>query len=104
MNSPVVGLLFELRSRGIKIGAQNGLLWYEPKSSVDADLLERLREHKPTLMTLLRVDASRCHRCGSSKYVDVSIHGGRSVRRDCARCGRFVTFPKWYGTKTDRFE
>jgi hypothetical protein len=38
----------------------------------------------------------RC-RCGSEKWVDVSIHGGQSVRRDCARCDRYGGFVVWYG-------
>lgn len=38
-----------------------------------------------------------CRRCGSTQYVDVPIHNGQSVRRDCTRCGRFVCFPVWYG-------
>lgn len=33
----------------------------------------------------------RCSRCGCAQYIDVAIHGGRSTRRDCARCGRFLT-------------
>jgi len=36
-------------------------------------------------------------RCGSTEYVDHPIHGGQSLRRDCARCGRFIGFPLWYG-------
>jgi hypothetical protein len=36
-------------------------------------------------------------RCGSTRWRDVPIHGGRSIRRDCARCGRFLSFPLWYG-------
>ena len=36
-------------------------------------------------------------RCGSTRFRDVPIHGGRSVRRDCAACGRFLGFPVWYG-------
>jgi hypothetical protein len=35
-------------------------------------------------------------RCGSDTTLDVPIHGGRSVRRDCGRCGRFVEFPIWH--------
>jgi len=38
----------------------------------------------------------RC-RCGSTTWRDVPIHDGRSVRRDCGRCGRFIDFPIWYG-------
>ena len=39
-----------------------------------------------------------CARCGSSEFRDVPIHGGRSMRRDCARCQRFVEFTVWCGT------
>ena len=39
--------------------------------------------------------------CGSTQWRDVPIHGGRSIRRDCARCGRFLSFPLWYGHKED---
>jgi hypothetical protein len=41
--------------------------------------------------------APRCPHCGSAATRDVAIHAGRSVRRDCATCGRFVSFPVWYG-------
>jgi hypothetical protein len=40
-------------------------------------------------------------RCGSTTTVDVPIHSGKSVRRDC---GRFVDFPVWYGKGTLRNE
>jgi hypothetical protein len=36
-------------------------------------------------------------RCGSSGFADVPIHGGRSARRECAGCGKFQTFSRWYG-------
>jgi hypothetical protein len=39
-------------------------------------------------------------RCGATTWVDVPIHGGRSVRRDCGSCGRFMDFPVWYGKLT----
>jgi hypothetical protein len=35
--------------------------------------------------------------CGSRETVDVAIHNGRSTRRDCARCGRFLAFTVWHG-------
>jgi len=36
-------------------------------------------------------------RCGAAVHRDVPIHEGRSLRRDCANCGRFVCFPLWHG-------
>jgi hypothetical protein len=36
-----------------------------------------------------------CDRCGSDEYVDTPIHNGRSLRRDCSQCGRFLSWPKW---------
>ena len=39
----------------------------------------------------------RCRKCGSTEFRDVPIHDGRSVRRDCAKCGRFLAFPLWHG-------
>jgi len=36
-----------------------------------------------------------CDRCGSDQHRDFPIHGGRSIRRDCGRCGRTLGFLKW---------
>lgn len=48
-------------------------------------------------------DGVTCDRCGGTAYRDVEIHKkeprGPSVRRDCARCGRFLRFEVWYGEK-----
>jgi len=38
----------------------------------------------------------QCDRCDSLDYRDTPIHGGRSIRRDCVKCGRFISFPKWH--------
>lgn len=35
--------------------------------------------------------------CGSTSWLDAPIHNGRTIRRNCARCGRFLGFPVWYG-------
>jgi hypothetical protein len=37
-----------------------------------------------------------CDCCGSTSFVDVPIHEGRSVRCDCALCHRTAGFPVWY--------
>jgi hypothetical protein len=39
-------------------------------------------------------------RCGSTRWRDVRIHGGQSVRRDCRKCRKFIAFPVWYGRAT----
>ena len=36
-----------------------------------------------------------CDRCWSDQHKDVPIHSGRSIRRDCAKCGKFIDFVKW---------
>lgn len=46
------------------------------------------------------IAAEEICRCGSLTWRDVPIHHGRSVRRDCGRCGRFLSFPNWYGNYT----
>jgi len=42
-------------------------------------------------------DSEICPRCGSAETIDVAIHNGKSIRRDCAGCGLFVAFVVWYG-------
>ena len=44
----------------------------------------------------------RCPRCACTSWRDVPIHAGRSLRRDCARCGRMVRFLIWYGREVPR--
>lgn len=40
-----------------------------------------------------------CDRCGSPETVSQEIHGGQSVRLDCAACGRFRKFTVWQGVQ-----
>jgi hypothetical protein len=39
--------------------------------------------------------------CGSDQWIDVPLHSrdhaGRSIRRDCARCDKFIRYVRWYG-------
>lgn len=44
-------------------------------------------------------EPGKCPRCGSRERKDFTIHGGQSIRRDCARCGHTLGFPVWYGQK-----
>ena len=37
--------------------------------------------------------------CGHDDWVQVSIHGGQSVRVDCRHCDRFGWFGVWYGRR-----
>ncbi len=39
-----------------------------------------------------------CDRCGAARFADRRIHGGASSIRECARCGCFMGFPRWYET------
>lgn len=39
-----------------------------------------------------------CPKCRSQEFRDTPIHGGNSMRRDCARCGYMIGFKDWDGT------
>jgi len=52
---------------------------------------------QPTTRLPTPAGTDLCDRCGSIETTDATIHDGRSVRRDCARCGRFIRFSVWYG-------
>jgi hypothetical protein len=104
MNSPAADLLAELTRLGVTVGVQGDRLWFEPKSALGPDLVARLRQHKILLMAIVGSALPQCDRCRSKEFVDVPIHGGRSLRRDCARCGQFLDFPLWYGRNRNRFK
>ena len=78
-----------------------------PQVALTADLIDRLRANKAELLTMLRrsiIVGEKsaeicCDRCGATEYRDMPIHKGLSTRRDCARCGRFIDFPRWYDTE-----
>jgi hypothetical protein len=39
---------------------------------------------------------SPCRRCGNRTTYLAILHAGESLRRDCAKCGRFIDFPSWH--------
>src|SRR5689334_11952147 len=99
-------LLGDLERLGISLRAEGDVLQFRPKSLVTPELLNGLVTCKAEILMILRAGAGprlppppRC-RCGSSTFRDVAIHGGRSTRRDCDRCSRFLDFPIWYGKDT----
>lgn len=52
-------------------------------------------------LTPIVIEPNVC-KCGSREFKDVPIHSGQSISRDCARCGKFVMFLKWYGKASAR--
>lgn len=69
-----------------------------------ADLLADLQAHGVAIHAAIELlppseqpPVVRCPRCGPTAFNDFPIHGGQSVRRDCANCKRFILFPVWYG-------
>jgi len=95
----LAALLAECEAVGICLSAEAGGLGVDgPPASFTPERLARLAAHKADLLAWLAttVPGAAC-RCGSSTWADVPIHGGRSLRRDCGRCGRFFDFPRWHG-------
>lgn len=76
-----------------------GRTWWVPYGSRHEDLPGPNGETTPPEFSQSRAidfEAPECP-CGESATIDVPIHGGRSIRADCARCRRFRRFKLWYG-------
>ena len=80
--------------------------------ATDCELYELLGKNRDTVRPrrceyrdrglTISTSIDRC-RCGSTEFVDVilehSPHNGKSIRRDCRRCGHLHSFPVWYGKR-----
>lgn len=80
------GVCFSLRGIRLQVDAPCGVM--------TRDMLGALREAKAEVIYELRL-REPCTRCGAGTAVDTPIHGGRSIRRDCAVCGLTKGFPAW---------
>ena len=92
-------LLADCDAHGIRVlpAGDGGLTIDAPQDALTPDLMKRLKAHKAELLARLAgsLEPPAC-RCGSGRYIDTPIHNGQSTRRDCARCRRFLEFPKWH--------
>jgi len=70
-----------------------------PPGLLTAERLDVIRQHKAELLEALRLEGP-CDNCGSLGFKDRPIHQGRSVRRDCDKCGKTWGFPVWAGTQS----
>ncbi len=115
--SPLAELLADCDAHGVRLfpADDGGLTIEAPHDALAPHLLARLKAHKADLLAILRptpdtaatlpvalrnppaAPTAPVCRCGSTTWRDVPIHGGESVRRDCAGCRRFIGFPVWYG-------
>lgn len=119
--SPLAALFAECDARGVElcINADGRLTVDGPEDAVTPDLVARLKANKLDVLLVLHAErdadsvdaypyewewleaptlpADAVCPCGSTTWRDVPIHHGQSVRRDCAKCGRFIEFPIWYG-------
>ena len=71
------------------------LLWRYPTEATQVEVSEPLPQPPATLAPA--ESGIVCDRCGWHEHRDVAIHDGQSVRRDCARCNRFLMFVVWHG-------
>jgi hypothetical protein len=80
------GVRFSLRGIHLAVDAPPGVL--------TADHISLIREHREELLDAMRLQGP-CDSCGSTCFRDKPIHSGRSMRRDCAACGKTWGFPVW---------
>lgn len=65
-----------------------------PVGSLTPELTDWLRAHKTALIEAIELTGP-CDRCRNPECVDIPIHNGASIRRDCSICGRTWGFPTW---------
>ncbi len=107
-------LLSEMVSRGVEFQAHGDMLRFRPADALRPADVDNIRRHKRQLLALLRAEGlayrhpaadprplEGCDRCGATNYIDVVVHNGQSLRRDCACCHRFLGWPRWYGRSID---
>jgi hypothetical protein len=97
----VLKRMVEASGVGMRVGPDGGLQLRDQGrrlSPADRDLVRHYGDLLVELLTGAGDTSrtqSRCTRCGASAWIDTTIHGGRSTRRDCATCGRTEGFPRW---------
>ena len=88
-------LLAIMEANGVRVSARGvQLLVDAPPGTLTPSLKRRIIASRSELRHDVTLH-SPCSRCGSPRTVDVAIHEGRSVRRDCAECGLTRGFPRW---------
>ena len=87
-----------LSAAGVELYIDHGKLRFRAPAGAFTDELRSLAAANRADL-IAHLSAVPCTRCGSTETADFSIHDGQSIRRDCAKCGRFQSFPLWYGRK-----
>jgi hypothetical protein len=63
-------------------------------------LADEVEFHNPERLAQIVLEPeqqeSPCRRCGNRTTYLAILHAGESLRRDCAKCGRFIDFPSWH--------
>ena len=90
-----VELYEELQDAGVRMSVRGIYIIADaPKGVLNEPTMEWIRLHRTEFLAHVRLN-SPCTRCGGYTYVDVPIHAGGSIRRDCADCSRTKGFPVW---------
>jgi hypothetical protein len=97
-------LLAELEHLGVTVGAENGRIWYEPRTLVGPDLVARLREHKSEVLGLLGHGtvgpfgrdkySARCRtHIDHTTWIDQPAPDRTGwILTTCSRCGNFIGY------------
>jgi len=73
-------ILTELQRRGVIVAVEGDTLRLKPRRALDAELLARLREHKPEILDVL---SRRPATCAPSRY---EVEPGRWIHRPWHGC------------------
>ncbi len=76
-------------------------VWETPAGAIVCRTCKTVRapagEQREYNWPLADIPETCCDKCGGNEFVDVPIHDGQSIRRDCKACDAFYSFVRWYG-------
>lgn len=88
-------LLAALAAADVRLSLHgNRIVVNAPNKAFTPDLIDSIKEHHQHLRDYLRLEGP-CTRCGATEHLEVPVHNGRSVRRDCANCRLTKGFSVW---------
>jgi hypothetical protein len=102
---PINGLVTDALLKGIAIIPQSdGSVIFRGTAVRYPEIVNELRRRTDGVLRWKALCSNwygACRHCRSGNFVESIVFGGKAVRRDCSKCGRFSGFPIWHLNRSE---